>query len=687
MAEPTPTRKPENRPKVTRIFELKALRASRGNFFRWVVIILTAVVLAGGAIYLLNHVYNPFEESLAGRSLLVLAPADADAVLFIPDVPEWLGRIRDRGFVTTLDRSRGFSQFLETDFARQTGVVQALSKTFHQLDVERAKKTLDLDLFGDVSGKEAVVAAWAPKAPETAWQWIAVFRPQSVKPIVGLNLLIDRDLGPRFIDAELAKSGIKVERTRETATLHIPGAPALTAARVRDVVILGTDADRIVRLRTSVGRDGIPLVPEARFGPLGADIDPREIRALVRRDVADSQTGLSATLDNLWGPTNVSLVRASVPRPGGADLLFRVDVGDVFSASISGQESSPGDQDLSTAFRPFPKPLVGASFDRSAPLLPASTFAFGVFDVDLERFITNLFARPELFSPADRRTLNDALAGIPEIADVSGLARTIGGLCEGTMSLAFFAQDRPAYEDAAVAGFAVTLPLRDEAAMLRLLDSLERRVKNEAGRKGIKDFVRQRIGSVEIGEVVLPDALVDDPRTLRLGYAIAKGQLVVTNWFPSFVKLSDRLNKVEPSAADSEALKVALDGAPEDLRGGIAFDSKGVETYFDQNVAGWAYQQTAASGAKQAQWRGQCMTDAATRGMVPGTPEYGRFVEDCYDAKAEGEVRVRRPQVRARLETWMGYFRGLPKHFAIWLGGGSGLASFTLRIQLTDSGS
>ena len=116
------------------------------------------------------------------------------------------------------------------------------------------------------------------------------------------------------------------------------------------------------------------------------------------------------------------------------------------------------------------------------------------------------------------------------------------------------------------------------------------------------------------------------------------------------------------------------------------FDGKATEAYFDQNVAGWAYQQTSSSGAKQAQWRGQCMADAATRGLVPGSPEYGRFVEDCYDARAEGEVRVRRPQVRARLDTWMGYFRGLTNHFGLWLGGGGGLASFDLRIVLRDTG-
>ena len=685
MNEPI-SRTPDSRTKEAATFERMHRRFIRGKVIRWIVIVLTAVVLAGGAIYLLNHVYNPFEESLSGRSLLVLTPTDADAVLFIPDVPEWVGRIRDRGFVTSLDKSRGFSQFLETDFARRTGVVQALSKTFHQLDVERAKKTLDLDLFGDVSGKEAVVSAWAPKGAAKSWQWLAVFRPESVKPIIGLNLLLDKDLGARFVDPELAKSGIKVSRTRDTATLTIPEAPPLTVARVRDAVIVGTDEERIVRLRTSVGRDGIPLIPEMRFGPLGADAGSREVRALVRRDVADAQTGLSTTLHNLWGPSNLSLARASVPRPAGEDLVFRIDVGDAFAASISGTEAVPSDTDLATAFRPFSKALLGSMFDRAAPLLPSSTFAFGAFDVDLERFVVNLFSRPELFSDGDRRTLADALKQVPEFGDVGGLARKLATLCEGSMTLGFFAQDRPVYDDAAVAGFAVVLPLSDEPGMSRLLDALERQVRESRGRNGIKDLVRQRVDGVEVGEVVLPDALVSDPRTLRLGFAIARGHLVVTNWYPSFIKLADRLNKVEKSAADSESLRTGLEGAPEDLRGGVVFDGKATEAYFDQNVAGWAYQQTSSSGAKQAQWRGQCMADAAARGLVPGSPEYGRFVEDCYDARAEGEVRVRRPQVRARLETWMGYFRGLTNHLGLWLGGGGGLASFDLRIVLRDTG-
>jgi hypothetical protein len=46
--------------------------------------------------------------------------------------------------------------------------------------------------------------------------------------------------------------------------------------------------------------------------------------------------------------------------------LFRIDVGDAFAASISGQEAVPGESDLAIAFRPFSKALLGPMFDRSA---------------------------------------------------------------------------------------------------------------------------------------------------------------------------------------------------------------------------------------------------------------------------------------------------------------------------------
>jgi hypothetical protein len=224
------------RTKDTTTFEWKHRGFVRRRIIRWVMIVLTAVLLAGGAIFVFNRVYNPFEDELSERSLLVLTPSDADAVVFIPDVPEWVGRIRDRGFVTALDKSRGFSQFLETDFARRTGVVQGLSKAFHQLDVERAKKTFGLDLFGDISGKEAGDLRVGTDPGTKDWKWLAVFRPESVRPLIGINLLLDKDLGAlrRPGTREVRHQGRAHARHRDVDAPGRPAAHRHSRARRRD---------------------------------------------------------------------------------------------------------------------------------------------------------------------------------------------------------------------------------------------------------------------------------------------------------------------------------------------------------------------------------------------------------------------------------------------------------------------
>ena len=197
----------------------------------------------------LSRIYNPFEEGIGDQQLLVLAPADADVLVFIPSVPMFLGELRDRPFSKALADNPRFQKFLRSEWARDTGAVEALSSAFGQLDLLRARPPLGLDLWKDISGDALLFAGYAPTAPGEPWQFIAMFRPNSWKVLAAVNVLIDTvlgDLGP--IKNGLEKSGVKkVERFRDSVTLSFERGPALSVTRIRNVVVIGTEVERISR--------------------------------------------------------------------------------------------------------------------------------------------------------------------------------------------------------------------------------------------------------------------------------------------------------------------------------------------------------------------------------------------------------------------------------------------------------
>src|SRR5262245_53925043 len=122
---------------------IAAPRSRPRRRLRWILVAVFLGVLLGGlAVLFLTRVYNPFEEGIGDRQLLVLAPPDADALVFVPRVAKFLGEMRDRPFSRALAENPQFHNFLRSDFARDTGAVEALSGAFRELDLLRAKPPL-----------------------------------------------------------------------------------------------------------------------------------------------------------------------------------------------------------------------------------------------------------------------------------------------------------------------------------------------------------------------------------------------------------------------------------------------------------------------------------------------------------------------------------------------------------------
>jgi hypothetical protein len=221
------------------------------------------------------------------------------------------------------------------------------------------------------------------------------------------------------------------------------------------------------------------------------------------------------------------------------------------------------------------------------------------------------------------------------------LARALGGLCEGSMGVGFFAQDRPVYDDAAVAGFAVVLPLRDRAG-----DGAPPRRPRAPRAVRRRDGVRISCANAWTASKSAGSSFPTRRSATRAPFGSDPAparHLVVTNWStrPSRNSPDDRLNKVvEKSAADSVSLRNGLGEAPDDLRGGVVFEGKCDRSCFDQKRRRVGVsadivvrRETSPSGAVSA-WRTR-----RRAGLVPGSPEYGAL---------SSRIAHRRPAPKAK---------------------------------------
>lgn len=675
MKEPTAAA-----PKTTSFDDLKVKKKGRRSVRKYVVAAVLGILLGLGAVVFFARVYNPFEEGLGERSLLIATPPDADLVLYLPHVPEVMGRLRERGFVKTLEESRGFQEFLGSDFARSTGALEALRKAFQELDRLRAERPLGLELLGDVTGEQVVVAAWQPEAPGKPWDFLLTFKPQSWLVLAGVNVAVDQAIADRFLKDRVEKAGVKLEHARDSASVTTRDGRTYAFARVRDAVLVGTRATEVARLKTRLERERLPDEPAERYRALneGAATAWTEIRALVRRDAGDAQLGFTARLNELWGANDVLLLKSLLPRLGGEDLVATLRVDDDLVLRLKAPEGRAAADDLSPAYQPFSKGALDRHFADDAPYFPASTFAYARFDFALQRFLSALFKRPELFSPADLSNLRDGFATMPEFGTIEGFVDRVAESCDGGAALAFFTQDRAGVATDArtrpTPGYALALSVRDESSVRGLLETMRERVRlggASGKRQVVRDLVATKSGDFDVYELSLPDGLLDDPTTTKFGFALARGRFLFTNWAPALADLGSRLAGTAPSAVESVALRNALAYAPEDVRTAWALDGKALFAWMDQSVDAWAAMQTAESGKKQILWNAEAERQARGAGLKPGSPEYADAINKAYDRLRNAEISVRRPELKRRIQTYLDQLRGTVDAVGLFVGGRS----------------
>ncbi len=614
------------------------------------------MIIGGGAVLFLGKVHNPLGPRVPDS--LALLPADADFVISIPRFPDFVKDLPQRPALARLLSDDGFREFLNTPTLRDTGLPEAVRAAFHEMEVLNTRLPFGLTLAPDVTGEHVVMAGWMPAARGDAFRMLLAFRPGSWLALAGVNALLDESLCDWFLAEEIAAAGITLERFRDTVSLTPRGGRAMHITRIADTVLVSSEGELLARIRNAIALDGMPETSAVRYGPLlaGTDAATSALALLVRRDAADAQLQVEASLKRLWGPVVYGLVQDLLPRPSGEDLLFTLDADEALEIALSA-EAQPGS--LLSHFQPMEEGALAELRHACGGYLPADCFAMLGCDVPPGRLLRALLSRPDVLSAEEKRTFDEWCRTQLATGSLAGLAERLDEALGSRGALFFFREERENVLDKSTAGFALVLPLRQRERLLELVGTIEKVHKADPAQSLMHELERKDEQGVLTLVPRLKEGVRDDPRVLVPGLALVGSHAIVTNWAPLFDVVRATRRSPASSFAAIETLGEAALAAPRDLLAGAILDGHNLWPFVEQSIPGWAYQQTTLGDIRYRRWREEFQMDAVRRGLQPGSAAW-KQQEDLYIARQEQSLTaVERPRIEREMHTWTSCFKTL----------------------------
>ncbi|MAG57158.1 MAG: hypothetical protein CMJ83_12765 [Planctomycetes bacterium] len=646
--------------------------------------VLLGLVLGAAGILFCSRVYNPFGDSV--ESPLVLIPDDMDFVVYVPDFPTFMGEVRERDFVTALDGHPGFQGFLKTKGARESGLVDTLRKVFRSLDDAAGRVPLGLELMGDVSGTEVIVAGYFPEKKDGELRFMAVFQPGAWKTIAGVNILLDETLCDWFVSDALEAEGIGIEHRRDQVKLAFPDwNQDLWITRIADTVLVSTEERQLARIHGAVLKDGLPESPAPRYFPLQNASGDFHAQVLARRRKADTYLELEKQLLDLWGPEDLDLVEATLPRVGSVDMVVELHIGSGIGVALSGGLGDQKEDDVSAVLEPFTKDDLEEVMDGYRRFLPKEVFGILHLHAPLGRLTQRLFSREDIFPFEEQKLLDDYLASTPVFGSRVAFFETLSRHSESATSIVFFTQPREMFSDQAKPGYAVVVRAKDIEGLKRLLARLQREIVQTNGEGPVTQLFHETKGGVELYKPVLQANVIDDPRVTIPGLAIADGHLLISNFYPMLKVLPEVLAGTHPSMKDHDGFQSALSYAPDDLLLAGLLDHDRLEPYLDQSVSGWAHQHSTPTNDDFEQWIIEGRNLGVKQDMKPG-PELEGFADRYRNRKHEAAIQVELPRRRAEARRHVDYFRGLLTSTGFFVEIQGGEVKIQLRIDPKHQG-
>ncbi len=664
---------------------------------RWILIVL-GLLLGVATTWFFRTIYNPFGRTVT--SPLVLIPDDMDFVLVLPDFPKFISELPNQDFVETLDQHAGFQELLLTPFARRTGIVETLRDSFRELNKVSASLPFGLQLLGDVSGESVVVAGYLPSdlrkrprqdGPEPAvspddLRFMAAIQPKSWMAVAAANVLLDPTLTRWFLRDQLSARGVEIEHFRDSVRVKPRGGRDLYFTRIADTVLVGTEGDQLNRIYKEVALEGLPTVAPARYTHLagGGQTSSPEAMLLARRTTVDTFLDLDGTLSALWGGQTLNLAESCIPRIGGEDLILRSEIGRALSLRLRTDRGLDQPHDLASRLTPFSSLRLKDRVEALARFVPDLAFGLVYAEAPPGQLLDWVFARPEILGANEVKEIDAWCAEHPAFRGRAGLTQKLDDLLEPSLSCIFFRQPREAYPDKAAPGLALVFPVKDEAGLRSMLDSLRAEVVRSAGRGVLKNFVARKEGAVEIFDLELAAGVADDARVTRPGLALVSGHLVITNFLPFAEQMGEVLDRKLPSLDRHAGITSAVGLAPKMMMAAGLWDGPALQPYLEQSAEGWATRRTLVQTSDWVRFRQIFAAEIAPkRGLRPGTREYAEAEELYVDERGNQMQTGRREDVLRDIRSHIRYVDGLLKGFAFFLENTRQAASFDLRLELT----
>lgn len=648
-------------------FERNMKKAPKAGKRRRRVVIgaVLGTVLAVVTVGFCDLIYNPFATDIPDLKSLV--PNDAAWVVEVRDFPTFIKGLENREFYSRLDQDRGFQRFVNRQEVRRNPVVGALREMFRSVvdSSSTYEMPFGLEIIGDVSGVQVVVAGYPPEPGALEPGVLCAFKPTSWMAVAAVNLLLSPKMCQWFIADRMPE--ITVRHAGGVALLDVPaGGRSVTVAvgRVGNAILAGTATDAIGRLVRRNNSDNLDSMVARRLRPEWAWSGSDDLSVSVAVDRAVLTEDVSFRRDVLLpsiGPDGARFIGNFLPKLDGVTIHMEGEIDEVATVRAAVDVSERRSASLFTSMPEIDQELLVKRLDEVGAIMPFYTF--GVvhlschpsrllrFAWDLPRFIDN--DKKDVWADAIRQYIprfqsNSEVSG--------GLQREFTACFDEEMSVFLFRKDRGEDPtDYTSTGWAVVLSIRDRDHLESLIGEIDK-----AQGDGVRVFDRFEFPEMDQWHIS-DQRFLDDPEESNPGFAIIGEHFVFTNWFQMLNDVCEVARGSKAPFGALDTVRGSLEESPEGSRLFAHINAEQLYEFIDSVKEGWVKERSEIDPAEMVQKRNELVQEAGRRGVPPDQRE--EWIANGYKKWKLERLRLRSPLViRREMNAWLGYFRDVFAH-------------------------
>ncbi len=637
---------------------------------RVIIAVILGLLLAMALIWIKSNLYDPFAEEY--DDLLVFVTEDADLVIYSNDVPTLIKGIEDRPFISHLNRSKNFSQFLASDLVAETELIPKMREAFAFLRDIDAELPFDLSALGDLSGHQIVVSGYAPKKAGEPFTMVAAIQPHSDMALIAANALITPSLCG-FVEDDLGVS--EIEHFGWGVRLVFPdgkgGEQELGLARVEKVLLIGTNIPALSRLVKKARTVGLPVIPERRMDPrwVWSSKSSSALNVMARKSYLLEKVGLHKNiLIPMWGGAIARSFEQAFPMFSGSDAYVQLDFADQADLrfAVAAEPRSRGD--VFSDCDALDEDEVFQQVDRILSIMPHHVFGYAAMGNHPADVLSFALGQRAMVDQDQRELLFAGLAElesfkrykqpgsiVPEF--VKPLVDKLRTLFDPGMGLLFFKKIRSEGSGGGGSGFACILRIADHSAVRAFIQEIDDGLKQPFDYFDSGPFDYWRVSKKSF----LEDAENNDP-----GFAIIDDYLVVTNWVRLFQEAIAVGEKTSPGMPLLNQIEYQLEHMTAGTKDLMFIDVQRLYSHMDQAKTAWVEDRSKIEEIEKFAQRQRL--ESRWRQTRPNFPQE-EWVELKYKEWLRETQKERNPAtIRREIDRNLNQFRDVFSYFFIDVG-------------------